>query len=266
MGYHNMTSQRIQLEKLNNTRDLYGMQTRDKGRIKAGKLLRSGHLYGASEQDLNTLSERVNLVVDFRTDKERQEKPNPSLDDAAYLHLPILKSLTAGVTREKAAVENAVRTQSHDSEGARQYMMRMYVNFVADEFAVAQYAAFLRLLCEDREGAVLWHCTAGKDRAGFATVLVQEILGVSREDIFEDYLMTNLCLREEVTSLIHMIQSQSADSSEEALQYLFGAKEDYLMALYHKVDELYGGFEEFVRKGLQLDAKQQERLRNLYLD
>ncbi|MBR1702800.1 MAG: tyrosine-protein phosphatase [Lachnospiraceae bacterium] len=263
-----MTSQKLSFEKLNNTRDLGGMLTQGGCRIKFGKLIRSGHLFAASESDKVSLFDRVSLIVDFRTDKEREEKPDPVPEHTACLHLPIIKSLTEGITREKAAVEATVKDLSHDPEEARQYMMHMYTNFVTSEFAVAQYAEFMRLLCEEREGAVLWHCTAGKDRAGFAAVLILEILGVSREDIFEDYLLTNECQKEEVAGLIQMIQKQNSGNavSEEALRFLFSAKEEYLMALYQKIDEIYGNFDNFAQKGLRIDRKKQELLRKIYVE
>lgn len=266
-----MTSKIITLEKLNNTRDLFDMKTKDGGRIKKGKLLRSGHLFGASERDIEKLSEQVNLIVDFRTDAECAEKPDPTVPHAEYLHLPVLQSLTAGITREKAS-GNAVAELSQDPAGAREYMTRMYLNFVTSYFAVAQYAKFLNLLCEERDGAVLWHCTAGKDRVGFATVMVQEILGVPRDDIFEDYLLTNQCLREEVETLITMIRKRNGGvplaegEADEALIYLFSAKEEYLEALYGKIEEMYGSFETFAEKGLKIDQVKRERLRKLYLD
>ncbi|MBR1852752.1 MAG: tyrosine-protein phosphatase [Lachnospiraceae bacterium] len=263
-----MTSKKITLGKLNNTRDLFGMKTRDGRHIVPGKLLRSGHLFAASEADRAYLAEKVSLIVDFRTAAECREKPNPTISGAEYMHLPILKSLTAGITKEEAAVNTAVRDLSQDPEGAREYMMRMYRQFVADGFAVSQYAEFMKSLGMARKGAVLWHCTAGKDRAGFASALIQEVLGVSREDIFADYLLTNECLKEEVECLIAMVTKRHSEKalSQEALWLLFSAQEEYLAAMYREVQERYGNFETFVQRGLKLDQATQEHLRELYLE
>ena len=264
-----MTSQKVQLDKLNNTRDLSGLRTRDGGQIRPKKLLRSGHLYAASDADKAWLSSAVGLIVDFRTAGESQEKPNPNIAHAGYIHLPILQDLTAGITKEKASTNMVIGRLSRDPGGAKEYMMHMYTNFVSGEFAVAQYARFLELLCEERDGAVLWHCTAGKDRAGFAAALVEEILGVSRDDIMEDYLMTNACQKEEVDGLVAMLERKigsSAPEVEEALRILFGAREEYLTALYRKVEELYGDFGSFLQNGLGFDGVKQEKLRRMYLE
>lgn len=119
-----------------------------------------------------------------------------------------------------------------------------------------------------RKGAVLWHCTAGKDRAGFASVLIQEVLGVAREDIFADYLLTNECLKEEVEHLTAMLTKQHSEKglSQEALWLLFSAQEEYLAAMYREVQARYGDFETFVQRGLKLDRAAQEHLQELYLE
>ena len=266
-----MTSQKIAFEKLNNTRDLFGMQTKDGGRIKPGKLFRSGHLFGASEADCADLADRLSMIIDFRTEVECAEKPNPVIGQTEYLHLPVLRSLTAGITKEDSAVRKAAHDWSQDPKGAMQYMTRMYTQFVTDDYAVAQYARFAKELEKERDGVVLWHCTAGKDRAGFAAVIIQEILGVPREDIFEDYLLTNECLKDEVEHISRRIEKKISEYSgssvsKEALWLLFSAQKDYLEALYRKVDELYGDFDTFLQKGLNVDPAMREHLREMYLE
>ena len=72
-------------------------------------------------------------------------------------------------------------------------MIRMYRAFAGD-YAVKGYAEFVRLLLQGNKKAMLWHCTAGKDRAGTAAVIIEEILGIPREVIIADYLTTtSLC-------------------------------------------------------------------------
>jgi protein-tyrosine phosphatase len=157
----------------------------------------------------------------------------------------------------------------HNPEGALAYMEQVYTTFVTNDFAISQYAHFLDLLLQERKGAVLWHCTAGKDRAGFASILVQHLLGVSREDILEDYMMTNQCLVPEVEPLIAMIQKQVHDDSpqvRQVLEILFGARKEYLAALYEKIQERFGSFEAFVEQALGIDQEKRARLQEMYLE
>ena len=65
-------------------------------------------------------------------------------------------------------------------------MRSMYRKFVGD-YCVSRYSRFVQILLEDHDKAVLWHCSAGKDRAGVGAVIIEEILGVPRETIISDY-------------------------------------------------------------------------------
>ncbi len=261
---------KLSLECLPNTRDLGGMKTADGRMIRRGRLLRSGHLFFASRADLQWLKNAVDTVVDFRTEQERAEKPDPAIDGVTYRHLPAFTSLAAGVSRDAASNEAAFAMVSKDPALARRYMIRTYVGLVTDPFSLSQYGAFLHVLLAPHSKAVLWHCTAGKDRAGMASVITEELLGVPRADIMADYLKSNEYLRAEVQELHRIIfggQEQAMDdATRQAADYLFGAHEAFLDAAYRSIDERFGSFERFAAEGLGLGAAQQEQLKALYLE
>ena len=262
-------STRLPLENLNNTRDLGGMTALDGRHIKPGKLLRSGHLFAASQRDRARLGATVGLVVDFRTEAETAEKPDPAIDGVDFLHLPIFESLAAGVSRDAKSDEDAFAMVAGDPGAAKSYMTRLYVDFIENDFCLSQYARFVRLLLTEREKAVLWHCTAGKDRAGFASVIVEELLGIPRDAIMADYLITNDYLQTEIQGLISLFAQQSGgldEASKEALIWLFGAHGDYLNALYAKIEERFGSFDGFLRDGLGLTAADREQSKTMYLE
>ncbi len=255
---------KIDLQCLNNTRDLGGIKTADGRSIKPNIFVRSGHLYNASLSDIAWLSDHVSLVIDFRTTQERGEKPDPVISNVKNIHLSILDTLAAGVSREEQSDEKAFAMVAQDPAGAREYMINIYRGFVTSDFSVAQYNRFLHLLLEPHEKAVLWHCTAGKDRAGFAAVIIQELLGVKRADIMADYLKTNEYLEAEVQELYKMVGRQMGslnEKAEKALNYLFGAHREYLEAVYEAVEEKYGGFDGFIRDGLCISERERESLR-----
>lgn len=258
----------IAFEKLKNTRDLGGMSGIDGRKIIPGKLIRSGHLEPASEGDIQTLGAMTDIIVDFRTDKECEEKPDPKIPGTEYIHLPAVRDVVAGMTREKKAGESVFRTLGNDPSGALKYMCSVYEDFVKDEGCLGCYRSFIDVLLRNPGKAVLWHCTAGKDRTGFAALLIQEILGVRREDIFEDYLRTGEYLRGDVDRLIAYFGGKQGGGkeTEEALGYLFGTSELYLKAVYGKAEELYGSFSGFIEKGLKVTEEEAERLRDIYLD
>ena len=257
-------STRIDLQRLDNTRDLGGMKTEDGRIIRSNLFVRSGHLYYASLSDLTWLSAHVGLVIDFRTKQERTEKPDPVIPGVETVHLPIFDSLAAGVSRDEKSDEKAFAMVAQDPARAKAYMIGTYRGFVISDFSVSQYKQFVHFLLDSREKAVLWHCTAGKDRAGFASVIVQELLGVKRVDIMSDYLATNKYLEAEVHQLYEMVGQQMGglnERTEKALNYLFGAHREYLEAVYEAVEESYGGFDGFIRDGLRISEAEREVLR-----
>ncbi len=259
------TSQRLEFECLDNTRDLGGMITADGRRIVSGKLIRSGQLFFASENDISKLKKIVGAVADFRTDKEVSEKPDPELG-CTSLHLPILHDLSAGVTKEKKPDENAFEEISASNSLAVKYMRSVYSSFVESEAAIKGYRRFVRLLLENESGAVLWHCTAGKDRAGFASVLTETLLGIAWDDVVQDYLYTNTCLSSEVERLVRHFSKDADEKRLNAMKTLFSADEDFLAAMQKNADRLYGGLDGFIAKALGVTATEREALKAKYLE
>ena len=270
-----MKSKKIQFEKLANVRDFGGLTTKSGKRFKPGKLIRSGSLSWASNNDLKQLEQILDLIIDFRTLKEVTEKPDPVLSGIENLHLPMMQDLTDGITREDEATGSVISRFAENSEAARVYMCNVYKNFITDNLPIKNYSKFINLLNNNREKAILWHCTAGKDRAGFGAVIIQEILGVDRDTIFEDYLYTNDCLKDEIKlitlNLMHKFKIDSSDLNkailfQKSIEVLFGAREEYLSGLYDKIKEIYGDFNTYIHKGLNISDKTIENLEQLYLE
>lgn len=264
-----MPSTLLKFDNLHNIRDLGGIQTEDGHRIRRGRLIRCGHLSNLTEDDRFLLSQMLSAVVDFRTNQERNKQPDQEIPGVEYHHIPIVDSLTAGITREEESDKGAVALLLHRPKEAKQYMCDLYSSFAMGEYALSQYAKFVRLLTEPRDRAVLWHCTAGKDRAGVATVIVLELLGVPREEIIDDYLYTRECLAEEIRRLSVFIKKEEGTDSplaDESLRYLFGAEEEYILTFYNAVEQKYADMDTYLSQGLGITQDERGRLRELYLE
>ena len=261
-------SRLLPFESLLNTRDLGGMRITDGRMIRPGMLIRSGALAATSDRDREVLASTVGTVVDFRSDKERAEVPDPAIPGVETVVLPIIESLSAGVTRDAESDEEAMRILMRRADNAKAYMCRTYEGFVTTSAALRGYRAFVRLLLDGSERAILWHCTAGKDRAGFASVIVEELLGVNREAVRADYLATNRHLAGNIEKMTadFLRQTGNADpEAEGALRYMFSAQSDYLDAAYRAANKRWGGFDGYLRAGLGIGDAERGKLRRMYL-
>lgn len=264
-----MISQKISFEKLLNTRDLGGMTGAGGRKVVRGKLYRSGHLYPASPNDLEKLSGLIDTSVDFRTEQECTEKPEPVIPGVTHIYLPIFEESRAGVTRDKDSFAEVRRKMLRDAKTALHYMTQTYEDLILNAYSAGQYERFVRLLLEDHPKGILWHCTAGKDRAGFASVIVQELLGISREDIAADYIYTNVCLKPEIDALTEAVSAMQGIDPEvatEGMRYIFAAHESYLTMVYDTVESHYGTFENYLRTALHITPAEQNQLRERYLE
>lgn len=263
----------IELEGMPNTRDLGGMISKDGRKIKKHMLLRSGQLYAATQSDIDTLVNEYNLglIVDFRSLSEKEEKPDPSIKGVNYIYNPIMKQITKGITRDKKSDNDTVKMiildMANDLKRAEQYMVKMYEDLINNDYALSQYGKFLDLLLTNNDKAILWHCTAGKDRAGLATVLVLECLGIAREDIINDYLLTNKYVQNDINKMVNSIKAEfDFPIIEDVVKALFGIKREYMEDVYATIEKEYGSVENFLDKKLGIDNKKIQIMREHYLE
>ena len=259
-----ITSKYIDIPGMNNTRDLGGMRTKD------GRVIRPNMLYRSSKlgklEDKDWFNQNVALVVDMRSSMEINENPDPYIPGVSYLHLPIFEMQAVGVSRDK---ESDRRAAPMDTEAAIKSMSSVYARFVNDEFCLYQYRRFVRLLFDPREKGILWHCSAGKDRTGTGALFILELLGVDREDIIADYLMTNEYLKDEIQEFVDRAAEQSGgmdEAAKKALSVLMGAHERYPLTVYEEAEARYGSFDAFIRDGLGISDTEREELQRRCLE
>lgn len=263
---------RIELEGSLNTRDLGGYPTMDKRHVKSGKLIRSGALAKLTDRDIEVLKDKYNLKtdIDFRTDMEVKQKPDPVIEGVRYIRNPILGESAMGVTMENmGSLEEVIvkATEFFTSQGGNvaDYMGATYKQLAGNEYSVSQYKKFFDILIEQKEGAVLWHCSAGKDRVGVGTALVLSALNVSRDVIMKDYLLTNTFLQKETDGLVAEVAKFSSSTEvQEAAAILNRVEESYLLMVFQSIDKNYGSMEAFLEQRMALTKEKRELLKEKY--
>ena len=121
----------------------------------------------------------------------------------------------------------------------------------------SRFRALFAHLMEDRAPLVI-HCTAGKDRTGFACALILHALGVPDDVISEDYLLTNRFYRRD--------PSASSDLPDDVKHVLGSVQASFLAAAFEAIDADYGNLENYLREGLGLGAADRARLEARYLE
>ena len=191
-----MVSRIIPLEGVNNIRDLGGMVNKDGYIVKDKKLIRSSQLFYATDDDLRILyyDYDVRRIVDFRSHREKQEKPDPLYKNIYYHDLLVHTDRMFAIEKDEESRKRLMEyweNAFNSPQGQREHMKGFY-RMLAEDYSVVQYGKFLKLLLES-DHAVLWHCSVGKDRCGIGSALVETLLGIDWESIIEDYEYSNIC-------------------------------------------------------------------------
>ena len=216
---------------IQNIRDLGGIQTVDGAHIRGGMLIRSAHLAQAAPRDL----EGIATVIDLRTPGERKEAPDQT-HGREYLPLPVFDDVTAGI--------------SHESDAANQGIPDMAPLYgrLMRECTDAFRTILLAIMHHDfAAGAVLWHCSEGKDRCGMTTALILEALGVDREIIREDYLKTNLVNLPKAIAIHDRLLPTHGQAFADRVYQAYIADEAYLNSAWEAMGN------DYIRNVLKID-------------
>lgn len=257
-------SKQIGSMKVPNMRDLGGMAGADGKHIKKGLLIRSEQLYSATKEDV-VLLEKLSLrkVFDFRNTKEAGEKPDPAIIGCENMHLPIIDESTLVSWESDKFKKQPEEASQSGAEG----MCELYRNFVRMPYSRAQYAKFLKEILETEDGAVLWHCTLGKDRCGWGSVLVEAMLGVDFETIKEDYMYTNVCLKEVIAGMMEMLKKLAQNTTlANSGSALVEARAEYVEAGWDEAIKLYGSIDNFLEEGLGINLETRAKFQAKYLE
>ena len=246
-----------------NFRDLGGYKTEDGRALKWGKIYRSDDLHLLTDEDLKYLS-RLNIksVVDFRSDEERESEPDRLNPDMTQLLLPI-KFQPEELDDE--TLKNLMKNLTFGTLDSSN-LLRDFNIVIVKDFAT-EYKKFFRHVIENNAEPIVFHCTAGKDRAGFASAMILTVLGVPREKVIEDYLLTNTYVKDHVDSEMLEIELKTffrADTDN--LRKINLVEERYIQAAFDTIDSEWGGMDNYISGALGLSEEDILKLKDFYLE
>lgn len=241
----------VKLQGAINFRDLGGYATQDGRQVKWGKLYRSAAINQLTSADLDTLAQRrIAYVVDFRGPREVAAAPDKLPPHAQRISLP-------------AGSENI------GDSGSMKKMLQSpsLVPYYSDlsSFTARYKPLFDELLQLPADSALLFHCTAGKDRTGIAAALILAALGVDEQTILGDYTATNYYRKAENERSIQAMQ-KAYGMPEEKARLLMAADPAYLQATFQAIQQQYGSMQQYLQQEMGLTDARQQQLKALYLE
>lgn len=249
----------LDFEGIHNFRDLGGYTTGDGRSVQWGKLYRSGHLASASSHDLRQLQRlQVHTLIDFRSAAERAEEPS-RLPDPVPFSVVNIPTLDEGNRAMVGELRQRVETGDFDGFDPDAFMLEANRQF-ATRFT-AEYRDFMHQVLEADGRPVVWHCTAGKDRTGFAAAILLRVLGVPEDQIMADYLASrepSLAARRGELRLLRLFKGEEA---ADTVAVMLGVEERWLATAFATIDSHWESFDRYVTEGLQLSEEDVERLR-----
>ncbi len=235
------TGKLLPLSSVYNVRDMGGYTGAEGKKVQWGKAYRSGDLNTLSDCDMEYLNDLgIRTFVDFRDDKERTHAPDrrpPCVENVHELPIQVGNLQTIKELLEK------------DPEQFLSHANRALVQDFSDV-----YRAFFAILMADESAPVLFHCSAGKDRAGFAAAMFLSALGVDRETVIADYLLSGKYIQGKYDRELQ---------SYPALEPLFQTRREYLTAGLDTIDQDFGGIDNYLTEVLEVDL---DKMRRLYLN
>lgn len=259
-----MAERVLALEGACNFRDLGGYACAGGGQVRFGRLFRSGglgHFADSARPQLGALG--VRTIWDLRRASERRHAPTRWPDDSVRLH----------------HVDDPVDTSSHawdfwpqgQTAGAPELRGAMIALYGSMPRWLNSRLRGLFAALSGGEVPLVFHCSAGKDRTGVAAALVLSALGVERETIYEDYLLTNSAVDLEGHFVRQRGNTLGLGGTWEALDQLpadarralLAADADYLEAAFRTIEREHGSVERYLEAALGVGPGERRALQEL---
>ncbi len=242
-----------------NFRDFGGYPTVSGRWVKWGFLFRSGQLSSLSDQDVELLASlELDLVCDFRRLEEQKSDPSrlPTNNPPRMASLPIIPGSNSRFFEQAEG-------QMGDRQAMFDFMLQINQDFV--EAQTEAYARMFKEILEVDDARFLVHCAAGKDRTGFAAAIILLALGVSREVVMRDYMLTGRYFHpyREIDRLREKYQMQQM--AEQSILPMLEVHEDYLARALLAIEQRFPSVEVYLEEALGVGPVEVAQLQASYL-
>ena len=262
-----LNNQLIGITSAHNARQLGGYQIGNQ-RIKNNLLLRTAKISELSEKDSTLLCDKykVQCIYDFRGKEESLSAPDVIPGKARYLSLALSfagEEIGADTKFENEEQMIGMLLQYADHPSVQAMCTSMYDVIFFEESSQEVYRKFFAdlLTVDPKDGAVLWHCTQGKDRAGSASAMLLAALGADRELIMADFILS----KDYYDPMASKIKTET-ESQKTVINTLISANPEVFEATLDKVDAKYGSLKNYLTECIGVTPEMMDVLRDRYLE
>jgi protein-tyrosine phosphatase len=264
-----LKNQLIGLTSVHNARQLGGYQIGNR-RIKDNLLLRTAKISELSKEDSTLLCDkyRVQCIYDFRGKEESLSAPDVIPGKARFLSLALSFTGEESESGTDTKFENeeqmiGMLLQYADHPSVQAMCTSMYDVIFFEQSSLEVYRKFFAdlLTVKPEDGAVLWHCTQGKDRAGSASAMLLAALGADRELIMADFILS----KDYYDPMAAKIKTET-ESQKKVINTLISANPVVFEATLDKVDAQYGSFRNYLTECIGVTPEMMDVLRDRYLE
>jgi len=253
----------IKLEGASNFREIGALKTAN-GFLKRKILFRSDDLSKLTRNDLLTLEKlNLKLICDLRTPNERKSKP-----DRLYKNNNI-KVVNIPFYQQKRDV-NQLQVMWFLITNSKKLNFEKFIkdHYLNNAFVrTNEIGQIIELLSDENNLPALIHCAAGKDRTGLLSAIIQLIAGVERKIILEEYLSTNVFMKEKMKNAELIIRRLSLFRiPPEKIKPLLEVKQDYLDDVLNEIFTRYNTIENYLSEVCGIEEKTISKFRSLILE
>lgn len=267
----------LPIEGMNNFRDMGGYLTQDHRKVKWKRLYRSDHLYNATENGIAMLKPlNIQAVIDYRSPNEIAKYPNKVIGaEKIYQFDPnahtaeLAAQFTSSKENEDENLVNKIIEQKQNGCLVHydDIVMKQYKNFVEKPECQKAFASMLKVAANLKGEAFIQHCRGGKDRTGFGAMLLLGVLGVDKNQIIDDYMLTHINRLERNRQKMAIYRQLTQD--QEVLNYLYSlidSKPEFIEMSIDTIEQKYGSIQRYTEQQLGISKAEILQLQADYLE
>lgn len=247
---------------IKNFRDISGYCNQEGQWIKRNMIFRGATLNHISVDEIKYMEEELGIryILDYRDEKEAMLEKDVQFPHAKYERISALKTQD---NQQKGFDFGEMLSHELTLENIQFLMQYIQEGYKTMAFDNPAYHRLFELLLRN-DGAVYFHCSAGKDRTGVSAFLIMIALGISEEDCIREYMLSNKYLQMFVEDFYqqHHVPQEYRKYSDPLLY----VDQENIMLTIQSIKERYSNYDEFLEKEYYIDKEKRKRLKALYCE